>query len=169
MAKPFGKKGDAKNPRVLRGQSFSIEMFLVSTAVILIVLFFVSTFSSINEFKARSQRTHLIAEDAASSLVLSRGYPFDWDLNVSSAQALGLALRRNVLDPQKLNAVNATNYAELLGLPQYNVSINITSNSSQIFQTGYVNSSANVIQIERVCVCNNSPCRVKLQVSGGTQ
>jgi len=162
-------KEKCKNLGSYRGQSFSIELFLVSTAVILIVIFFVSTLAAINDFKARGQRTHLIAEDAASSLMLSRGYPFDWDLNVSNTQALGFALRRNVIDQQKLNALNATDYAELLGLAQYNVSINITSNGSQLFQTGYVNNSTSILQVERVCICNNSPCRVRLQVSGGAQ
>ncbi len=152
-----------------KGQAFLIELFVISTTILLIVLFFFSTFNSINEFKANSQRTHFIVEDAASVLILSRGYPADWDINLTNTEALGLTLRRNIIDQTKLNVFNQTNVTELLGLTQYNVSINVTLNGSQIYQAGFVNTSSNVIQIERVCIYNNSPCKMRLQVSGGTQ
>jgi len=152
-----------------KGQSFLIEMFLISTAVIMLVMFFFLTLNAINIYKTKTLRANLIAEDAASTLLLSRGYPADWDQNVSNTQALGLALRRNTLDMAKLRMFNQTAYSELLGLGAYNISLNITSGTSTIFQTGFINSSTSVIQVERVCIYNNAPCKLRLQVSGGPQ
>jgi len=152
----------------LRGQIYVVELLAVIIMAMIIVIASISVFTSINNYRSASDRTANAAQDAANALILTRGFPADWDQNASSATIVGIAARRNVIDPAKLAALNLTNFSALMGLEHFNVSIMITSGGATVYQAGSVNSSTTITLVQRTCVLTNgSPCTLSLRVSGG--
>jgi len=152
----------------LKGQTYMVEMLAVIIAAMIIIVASISVFTSINNYRSVSDKTVNTAQDAANALILTRGFPVDWDQNASSATVVGIVSRRNVIDPAKLAALNLTNFSTLMGLGRFNVSITITSGGETVYQVGSANSSTTMTLVQRTCVLTNgSPCRLSLQVSGG--
>jgi len=154
--------------RFLRGQVYMVETITVLIVSMIILVTSFSILSGINSYRAATDRTMNAVEDATDSLMLSRGYPPDWDQNAPQASVLGIALRRNVIDSAKLNSLNLTDFSALMGLERFNVSVSIYSGGIQVYQVGSVNSSTSITLIERTCAFSNgTPCTLRVQASGG--
>jgi len=133
----------------------------------LIVIYFLSL-NTVNTYR-QDERLLVRAQDAANTLMLTQGYPPDWDQyasNASAVQALGIVSRRNVIDGAKLAALNSTNIGYMIGLERYNISITITQGLLTVYQTGSVSNDTSLILVERTCLYNGSPSLFKLSVSG---
>ena len=152
----------------LRGQAYTIEMFTVLIASIVILGAAMTLLGSINAYRTNTDKTLLTAQDAANALMLTVGFPSNWEQNVSLTSVAGIAYWRNVIDPVKLAMLNQTNYPALFGLERFNVSINVTSGGVSIYQTGTVDANSSIALVERTCVfTNGTPCMLRLMVSGG--
>lgn len=145
------------------------ELIIVLTAAIMLILLYFAMFGSVNRYRTADVQLMVRAHDAANNLLLTRGYPLDWEQlpNVSMVSSLGIASRRNVIDEAKLRAMNSTNIGYLLGLEKYNISIVIKQNGTTVYQTGSIENDTTLILAERTCVYNGSPCLLTLSVSGG--
>lgn len=145
------------------------ELIIVLTAAIFLMLLYFAMFDNVNRYRTADARLMIQVHDAANNLLLTRGYPPDWEqlANMSLVSSLGIASRRNVIDDAKLRALNSTNIGLLLGLEKYNISIVIEQNGAVIYQTGSVENETSIILAERTCVYNGSPCLLTLSVSGG--
>ena len=156
---------------MVRGQTFSIELFILSMSVILILTIFLFALSTINDFKTKvdeNDRRNYILTEVSNILLLSKGYPYNWESNLtnnSSISALGIATRRNIINPLKISSLNETDYITLLSLYYYNVSINVTWNG-QLHFIGWSNSTAeNIAIVRRNCIVNNTLCIFEIEVS----
>jgi len=155
-------------PSNLKGQAYMVEMFTVMIASIIILGAAVTLLGSINTYRMRTDKTLLAAQDAVNALMLTPGFPSDWERNPSSASVVGIAYRRNVIDAAKLDALNQTNYSALMGLERFNISISITSGGLIVYQTGTVDTNSSLAMVERTCAfINGTPCTLRLMVSGG--
>ena len=155
-------------PGYFKGQAYTIEMFIVLIASIIVLGAAITLLGSINTYRLTTDKKLLTAQDAMNALILTAGFPSDWDQNVSLASVTGIAYRRNVIDPVKLSMLNQTDYSVLFGLERFNVSITVTSGGSSVYQTGSVDANSSIALIERTCVfTNGTPCMLYMRVSGG--
>ena len=152
----------------LKGQAYSMEILTVILAALIALGATTVILNNINAYRINTDKTLLTAQDAANALVLTYGFPSDWEQDPSNASVIGLAGWRNVIDPAKLAALNQTSYPALMGLERFNVSINITSGGAAIYQTGSVSNTSDIAMVERTCMfLNGTPCTLRLVVSGG--
>jgi len=153
---------------VVRGQTFSIELFILSMSVILILTIFLFALSTINDFKTKvdeNDRRNYILTEVSNILLLSKGYPYNWEKDTTNVSALGIVKRRNIINFQKISSLNETDYITLLSLYYYNVSINVTWNG-QLHFIGWSNSTAeNIAIVRRNCIVNNTLCIFEIEVS----
>lgn len=155
----------------MKGQIFFTDVIIFMMVVMVLIVAILSTYETINNFrlKSRVDKLEFLAQDATNSLMLSRGYPRDWDQNITdgNVQALGLTIRRNIVDNTKLSVFNSSNFTKHLGLDGYNVSITIVQNSTTVYSFGTTDTTTNKIVVERLCVLNSSTCKLVLAVTGG--
>ncbi len=150
------------------GQLFSYD-FIISAMVF---LFFFSTFffvwdylnrqivwqSDINDMQGR-------AALLSDVLVRTSGYPANW--TAANVETIGLAAtsEENVIDPGRLAALNATDYAtarNIMGLGQkygVHLQLNDTSNNTIFTYGQYPSSPTAVVPINRYVLYDNSTSR----------
>jgi len=157
-------KGNVRNLRFLKGQAFLMDIFIFLTASMFVILLFVFMISITNNFRVHDASMQRAIENAADVLV-SEGYPVNWEANLSNIHILGLANKRGKIDPSKLAKLNQTEYTELLSLNPYNISIKLSRDGNQVYSTGWYNSSANVAITERLVLYNNSVYSLRIIAS----
>ena len=156
--------------KTLKGQMFMIELIIMIIATLIIVVLYLQLLGDINRYRGTDERLPFVVRDAANGLILTRGYPADWDQyasNESRVGALGLISRRNVIDNAKLSMLNSTNFGYFLGIEKYNISITITQGIFTRYSTGTIDDSTSKILVERTCLYNNTPAIFRIIVSGG--
>lgn len=155
-----------------KAQIYFVEVMVFLIAAVLVLTLFLYAMSLISTYRTDSlNKMERSAYEAANMLVLSRGDPSFWNssINISNMTSLGLAQHRNELDNSKLAALaamNSTDYKTLLGLLPYNARVSVFSGGTLLYQTGSVNSSGDVVIVNRICVVNATPCNLRLEVSG---
>jgi len=148
----------------VKGQTFLIDIFIFLISSIFVILLFLYMISAVNTFRLQDERMQKGIENAAD-ILLSQGDPINWESNLSNIHILGLADRRGRIDASKLSALNQTEYTDILSLNPYNVSINLLKNGSQVYSTGWYNSSARVAITERIVLYNNSAYLLRIIAS----
>lgn len=130
------------------GQFFSPDLVIaVGVFVFGLVLFFSasnSVFAQAELFDSRKQADE-VAHSVLNSLVLSPGYPNDWqNYSLEDINSIGLASSPNMLDSNKTITLinwlnNSSSYSEikkLVGLGPYDISLKITAaNGEAIFDS----------------------------------
>jgi hypothetical protein len=132
-----------------RGQVWIIDAMVSGTFITLLLFLLLSTQMQLSDQYAKADReiTNLNALLIASdSLVLTPGQPANWDRLSADAQmqSVGLASAPNVISTSKaarLQALNSTNYTSLktlMGLGQFNTSVDITllGNTTPLYSFG---------------------------------
>ena len=147
-----------------RGQVFFIDAIVVSMAVMLILILLLFSLSLVENLRKKSDKMSETAENAANILLLTNGDPPDWWASVQNINSLGIGKRRNIIDSEKLNLLNTTNYRDLLSLRTYQFRINITINSTSIYQMGNISNASELVVIERLCIINDSYCKMKIEI-----
>jgi hypothetical protein len=160
----------ASKMNTLKGQTFMIELIIMIVVTLFVMLTYLDLLRDINSYRSIDERHMFIVHDVANNLVLTRGYPADWDQytsNESLIQSLGLISRRNVIDNTKLSMLNSTNFGYFTGIEKYNISIKIMQGIYTLYQAGTDDNSTTRILVERTCVYNNTPAIFRLAVTGG--
>lgn len=147
-----------------KGQLFIMEVFIVTTIAILIVTVLFSIMAKISDFTTEEYQKEILAEEVANILILYQGDPRNWNSSLLP-NSLGLARRRNLIDSEKISALNSTNYKELLGIYKRDAKFSIFVNDSKIWETGDVNESKSRVVVERNCVINSSPCKFRIEIT----
>jgi hypothetical protein len=154
------------NKKNKKGQSYSIELIIFVILLIELILFFIYFMNYIYsiEFEKKGK---LIADEIANFLVLSPGVPRNWE-ETGNASVPGISYRRNIIDYNKLNALNQTNYTEVLKTYRFETKISLISNGTVLYQIGNITNSSKIYVRERVCVFENSssklPCILKIEI-----
>ena len=116
-----------------RGQTYSIEMivFIVSMTIIFLI-----SISAISLLDFKIDVANMIADDI-SYILLSQGYPRDWENNPNSTVTIGLSRRLNIIDDEKIDAFSLMDDDEIrdyLSLHGYNFSVKIIQDESIVFE-----------------------------------
>jgi hypothetical protein len=112
------------------------------------------------------ERGKVLSNEIVEFLTLSPGSPRNWE-EIGNVSVPGIADRRNVIDYKKLNALNQTNYSEVLRTYLLEVRISIISNGTTVYQIGNITNSKTVYVSERACVLKNTsliPCLLKIEI-----
>lgn len=109
----------------MRGQTTSLEFFVVGGVVSMIVIFSFITFdlssSRTNEARQKTEM-ELIAVDIVDGLVKTSGAPGDWEYSPSTATSFGLAKSPLSLDAVKIHQFSLLDYngsKSVLGIQNY--------------------------------------------------
>jgi len=149
-----------------KGQTYSIELIVFVLLLIELILFFIYFVNYVYSVKFE-ERGKLITDEISDLLVLSPGMPRNWE-TIGNISTPGISYRRNVIDYDKLNALNQTNYTEVLKTYSFEVRISLISNGSVIYQIGNISNSTKIYTRERICIFENSsstlPCILKIEV-----
>mgnify|MGYP000163601491 CR=1 FL=1 len=149
-----------------KGQTYSIELIIFVLLLIELILFFIYFVNYVYSIKFE-EKGKLITDEISDLLVLSPGMPRNWE-TIGNISTPGISYRRNVIDYDKLNALNQTNYTEVLKTYSFEVRISLISNGSVIYQIGNISNSTKIYTRERICIFENSsstlPCILKIEV-----
>ncbi len=149
-----------------KGQTYSIELIVFVLLLIELILFFIYFVNYVYSIKFE-EKGKLITDEISDLLVLSPGMPRNWE-TIGNISTPGISYRRNVIDYDKLNALNQTNYTEVLKTYSFEVRISLISNGSVIYQIGNISNSTKIYTRERICIFENSsstlPCILKIEV-----
>jgi hypothetical protein len=153
-----------------RKGSASFDFVFAALLFIIILGFTAVTYSGyveqyvLNEKKAELETKVLAISD---TLVKSKGYPIDWEDDVSGLEVLGLAESENILSMEKMNALNSISYnesAELLGI-NGEYYIEIRSIDDQIFfSKGVELTNSSSVSIERTVYFNQTFCKLVVRL-----
>lgn len=147
-----------------------MDFVFASLLFILILGFTVVAYSNysdiylINEEKRNLEASALSVSEL---LVKSKGYPTDWENDVSNVQVIGLADSENVLDLDKVTAFGSITYNEtkdLFGIEnEFLITIKSVDRRS-MFSKGSELVNTSSVSIERIVYFNRSVCRLGVRV-----
>jgi len=125
-----------------KGQTSVLDFLLAIVFFVILFVFFVN-FSSMeignSQKKLTYDRLAVSGFSITDLMVNSKGFPSNWDSNISSVQSIGLASESNLFSLSKISAFSLMNYEESkvkLGLDEgndYYFTISPVSNSSIIY------------------------------------
>lgn len=132
---------------------------------LIFALAFVISFQSWNAIRisiANSEDAHYFEASvyqSAESLIKNQGEPRNWESTNASITFIGLADDENLLNSEKLSALNRTDYDSLRDyvLSTGDYQITVSNTSGIIYQTGRPPAGeVTVVRVDRLIMINNS-------------
>lgn len=132
-----------------KGQIVTLDLVFALT-IALSIIFILNSYWGSMQKNMENEQTQLAVEKAAYLsgfyLTASQGAPLEW--NRSNAQLIGLANQMNVIDVQRFNElmqISNGSISSYLGIPEFNVFINLTTASgTTINSTGARQSNSSI-------------------------
>jgi len=160
-----------------KGQLFSTDL-IVGLSIFLFVLAITLAYSNNvalrTEALDKTSEMRFVSAGAINSLVLSEGYPADWQnlADLTEVKSIGLANGRNIIDGNKLASLvdyNQNSYSELksiLGLTKYDVYIAVedVNSGNTLYEFGLSPENEEVVSSRRLGLLNNEEVFVRLEV-----
>jgi len=159
----------------LRGQAYSIDFAAAVLVFVLAFAFFLSFWqNSILSANAAIGRNRLgqAALAASDALVLTSGYPENWEANASAAQSIGLAYPGlpHSLSAAKLSNFTGIDYEKnraLLGLEGGFYFYVESADGGRIYEAGNSTvSGGRAVSIARIAVLDGKKVRLRLVAHG---
>ena len=152
-----------------RGFAIATDFFLASVVFMIVLAYSVYTYYYyLGEFGATEARKEAeISSLALTDMMLkSPGNPVEWQDAPNGTKAIGLAYEENVIDPEKLQALEVMDYnrsRELMGLgTEYYMRVRRVDGTIIMEKGARQNESA--VSMKRIAVYNGSYSWVELDV-----
>jgi len=144
-----------------QGQASVIDFtvaFIVFTAIFVVDYYL---WSQVEAKIANNEDEHYFKTsvyNAVESLVKTMGQPYNWEINMSSALSIGLAIKDNWLSNDKLSALSDADYNEtssrVLSTGEYQITI-IDSDNNEVYSTG-LEPQGQTVRVDRLVRINDS-------------
>lgn len=155
----------------VKGQTWSTDILITSLVLTFILVFFLVGWNYLGynwNNSEKQDKMYVAALFASEALISQAGDGWENKTNISGITTFGLVDQRNVLSNKKLenmNLANLTIIKEKLGIPHYNLYINITNGSVIFYEFGNSPSQLNeTIKIERLALLNKTLVKVRLHI-----